>query len=624
MGDVRRGLHADNADAMQIIRRLAPICVVALAAMLASGALAKDAKKPGPPVGVRGFVVKPSEPLTRIFSRTPAFTWQPVRGALCYEFELSTSKGFNEAAVIWSNVRYGVSTEKACTPVVANDADTTAVAPTPSASGASGPAGSTAPAPTDGTTAASSAAGGELTVIQPLRVPAVSVDVALPWFTGNPYALYGRARAITLSGATRWSKPFGFNMQWTETPKKIEAAVGLTAWTPVPGATGYELMYQGPTFRKVFATSTNVADQRELWAFHNAAWYGSVQWRVRAVRRVFGKIPNGLPAVSYGPWSAVAKSTNPTPVAGQPIRLLRGVSDVVTVPEVARAHELMPALAWSGQVGIDGQPHTLFRAYISTDDSCVNTVFRGAIVGSPAYAPRLTGPLKLPASATEVTAAANLLLEDAATEGAETRAADASKVQTSEAASSSAASTAEPGAVAAAKVDLPDVDFPSTRYYYTVVGVDVKTDAGGTVKYVEAELPQDVCQAGRVLSFGKKSRAVRTSAPAPLVLGLSPQGKLLGAKSLRPVVYSAPLVTWLPATGATAYEVQWSRTSYPWKASGKQVTYATSAVLQLPTGKWYYRVRGLNQAQLRKAEMTWSAATPVIVASPKFRLVASK
>ena len=48
---------------------------------------------------------------------------------------------------------------------------------------------------------------------------------------------------------------------------------------------------------------------------------------------------------------------------------------------------------------MSGSPAELFRVYIATDVDCVNIVYRGAIVGSPAYAPRTTGPLQLPSSA---------------------------------------------------------------------------------------------------------------------------------------------------------------------------------------------------------------------------------
>jgi hypothetical protein len=105
------------------------------------------------------------------------------------------------------------------------------------------------------------------------------------------------------------------------------------------------------------------------------------------------------------------------------------------------------------------------------------------------------------------------------------------------------------------------------------------------------------------------------------VSGLSPKGRLLAqAGARRPVVYSTPLVAWKPVVGATGYEVQWSRTKYPWRARGSAFTYATSSVLQLGAGVWYYRVRGLNAAQIGTPAMAWSAPVAVKVVRPTFRI----
>ncbi|MDH5333528.1 MAG: hypothetical protein OEW65_06580, partial [Thermoleophilia bacterium] len=72
--------------------RLLSLCLAAAAALVVpSTALAKQSK-PTAPKNLRGFLVRPSEKVVHVFSRTPAFTWAPVRGALCYEFELATSK----------------------------------------------------------------------------------------------------------------------------------------------------------------------------------------------------------------------------------------------------------------------------------------------------------------------------------------------------------------------------------------------------------------------------------------------------------------------------------------------------------------------------------------------------
>src|SRR5665213_572691 len=63
----------------------------------------------------------------------------------------------------------------------------------------------------------------------------------------------------------------------------------------------------------------------------------------------------------------------------------------------------MPGFAWTpsapvlSSLGAFGS--SLYRVYIFTDDHCVNQVFAGSVVGSPAFAPRVVGgPLGLPQS----------------------------------------------------------------------------------------------------------------------------------------------------------------------------------------------------------------------------------
>jgi hypothetical protein len=44
-------------------------------------------------------------------------------------------------------------------------------------------------------------------------------------------------------------------------------------------------------------------------------------------------------------------------------------------------------------------------------------------------------------------------------------------------------------------------------------------------------------------------------------------------------------------------------------------------VLPLTAGRWYYRVRGLNDSLPRKPEMTWSPPVKLRIARPRFRVV---
>ena len=183
--------------------------------------------------------------------------------------------------------------------------------------------------------------------------------------------------------------------------------------------------------------------------------------------------------------------------------------------------------------------------------------------------------------------------------------------------------------VVQAKVDLPDIDFPSTRYYWTVVPVDFQynptndtTSSKEKKGYVDVETPQDACQAGRVASFGKESDGVRTGngAGTPFVSGLSPDGRFLNSTRARPTVYSTPLVAWQPATGATAYQVQWSKTRYPWRAArnGEDVRHLGDP--QPSVGHVVLPDPRSQPDADPTAEMAWSLPVAIKVAAPKFTI----
>ena len=595
---------------------------LALVILAAAGAAFAGAAAPRSqtPKNLRGFLLRPDESGIHVFPRTPAFAWSPVRGARCYEFELATSKAFSQSSLIWSNVSYTVGRHSVCASVPASSptspAATTTPATTTTATAAAAPAATTSDPAVQST-------------IPPLRVPAVSIDIALPWFTGTPYALFAHVRAITGAGATNWSRAFGFNMRWPEIAQPQKADAGLIRWTPVAGATSYQVWYTDAG--KVFATHTNVADEREYYTFHtDPSWTGTVHWRVRAIRRVFGDIPNGLPAVSFGPWSPIYTTTNPALNTG-PLTLRLAISDRTSTAGKQSAHELQPALSYTGTT-VGGRAYGLFRTYISTDRDCVNVVFTSPVTGAPAYAPRTTGPLTLPMDDTSFAGAQTSFLKDGGKEGP-TYAADGSAITTNEAtggssgaataAASGSAGTTDPNQiVAGAKVDLPDLNFPTTRYYWTVVPVVILVDpVTNTWKYVDAQVPQDACQSGRVMSFGKESKPVVTMGATPYIAGLTPKGRLLAVAGKHPVVYGTPLVAWQPTIAAGEYEVQWATHQYPFNAAGSKFTYSTSTLLNLKPGVWYYRVRGLNLGQLRNPYMSWSAPIRVVVARPKFSLI---
>ncbi len=331
-------------------------------------------------------------------------------------------------------------------------------------------------------------------------------------------------------------------MQWSShAAAQLKVTNGLVQWTPVEGATGYQVMFQGPSFKKVVSTPTNVADQRELWAFHDASGTSSVDVARAGRAPRLRAIPNGLPAVILRPVErSVYTSPNPDPRRPGRSRSRGRSRTSARVHEVAQAHQLMPALAWNGTVGIDGQAHTLFRAYVSTDAACVNTVFRGAIVGSPAYAPRTSGPAEAPDLGRRAHRGGDddprgRRARERHSRPTPRRSLRARRAPPSATEAGTAAAAASPGnrgdAGRSARRRLPvDPLLLHGRRRRHAESMRRRR----RIKYVDAELPQDVCAAGRVLSFGKKSRAVVTSIPTPLVIGLLPDGTLLTAASKQP------------------------------------------------------------------------------------------
>jgi hypothetical protein len=653
-----------------LVARLAAAVLVTLAV----AATAQAGVRPisgSAPVGLRAFMLRADEPARENFPRTPSFAWAPVRGALRYEFQLSTSNAFSDNGLVFADAN--------------------------------------------------------------VRGPAVSVPISLPWITGKPHSLYARVRAVLPKRVTPWSAPYGFNMRWPSIPQPLSTYPGLLRWSPVEGATGYDvwLLEAG----KVFGVGTNVADQREYYTFHQQpSWISTLHWRVRAVRALYGTRQNGLPAVSYGPWSPIYTAVNP-PFATGPLSAQATVSDVVSDAAVSPAHRLMPAFVFSGNRSLFDEAEELYRVYVFTDSDCVNVVYRSAVVGSPAYAPRPLGPLALPGTQTDLTKARSLYLRDG--DEGKTFSADGLMVKTTESdapaksaiggsdgkqsgsGSDSSAGAASEGSSATggqagsgtslpaeqtkrgAPVDLWDTDqWPRGGYFWTVVPVgatapdtfettlvgaaakgattielgtiaglvasdsltigsgsttetvkvleisgstvtlaaalvnahgsgEAAVRASGQVVYRDLELPQEACAAGRVMRFGKQSEPSLTGSGAPFISGLSPNGRLTAASRTSTSFYGNPLVAWAPALGAGAYEVQWSKSTYPFRPeanpkTGKAglTTFATSATLPLSPGTWYYRVRGINFSLPGTAnQMSWSNPVKLVVTRPRFVVV---
>src|SRR5581483_7966769 len=216
-----------------------------------------------------------------------------------------------------------------------------------------------------------------------LTTPVAAPTVTLPWITGSPHSLYARVRAVTQTTTSPWSASFGFDVV-----SPLPSYPGLLRWTPVEGATGYEV-WLIDAGKHEFVTS-NVLDEREFYTLHQASlWSGSVRWRIRALRSdVYNQRNNKIPVSQVGPWSPVYSSTNAPPQGG-PIKLLGTVADVFSDgSKSSPAQRLMPAFLFTGNQALDGTAAELYRVYVFTDKQCLNPVLVGSPTGAPAFAPR--------------------------------------------------------------------------------------------------------------------------------------------------------------------------------------------------------------------------------------------
>jgi hypothetical protein len=554
---------------------LARLLVVLVAALVAAPAAAAAA-----PSNVHGFLLRSSEaPSPHLFARTPSFTWTRVSGATRYHFQLSTSRTFSDNAIVWER------------------AD--------------------------------------------LKAPLTTVPLTLPWVTGQSgYSWFARVRAFKGNRVTGWSTRYGFDLRSPSAPVSVSNGAnprpGMVRWTPVNGATAYEVTFtynHAEGQAKKIKTATTAADLREYYTFHNDPAVfangqgpdGAVYWRVRAVREVAGKPKNNIPVVSYGPWSVENETIEPGLTAGA-LNLLGAISRSRASAIVTGTnggpdpHELVPGFWWDGDALASACPASsagtgvtcpLFHVYVYTDADCVNRVHVSDLVGSPAYVPRLTNPLKLPTTPVELAAAANLYLGD--TEGE-----NEGKVYDGGGEPIYAAGTDPdlpgdpnqlPGEEPDRRSGLWDTDWPASRYWWTVVAAVPHINASNQVEYNDIGFAEDMCQSGERMAFGKTSAVVvERASGVPYISGLTSSGRVRPAGSSQPSFFGRVVVAWKPAPGAKKYELQWSRTKNPWNRAGRIVTPATAAQLNLADGVWYYRVRGIDTSIPSAAQgMTWSA-----------------
>ena len=173
---------------------------------------------------------------------------------------------------------------------------------------------------------------------------------------------------------------------------------------------------------------------------------------------------------------------------------------------------MTPAFLWSGNQTTYGATADLFRVDVFTDKQCLNLVYTSAVVGSPAWAPRLDGTLALPTDGPGLTSARASYLGDGSESNSYTF--DGQKLTPAEQQPQATPTTAVPGDIPAfpgaaapgattdptsgggasgssgqaitvtgnvgPPVSLWDVDWPQSGYYWNVMPVAALGAGTGT------------------------------------------------------------------------------------------------------------------------------------------------
>ncbi len=591
---------------------------------------------PGAPQDLHGFLLRENDrrKVTHTFPRTPAFAWSHVEGARQYEFQLSTSRNFADNAVVWSSKpRAAVATVPITLPWV---------------TGAKYSWFARVRALVNGEPSAWSKTFGFN-----LRPPGSPKNL-VPGLNPTP----GMVRWTPVRGATAYDVVFLYD-QGQAKSKRIR-----TATTAADLRELYTFHNRYPSTQPVF---WRVRAVREVVGKTKNALpsvsYGPWSARFRTIEPSFNTgtlVP--LASISRAGKTDVL-SASPTGAPGK------------------GPHGLVPGFSFTGATGPFGEAFgecsiieqlfgvtcPLYHVYVFTDNTCSNRVHVSDLVGSPAYVPRLTPPLSLPSDGKGLAAAGGLFLDDgtegtdvytagddlitasgmpdgsgadesAATSGASDDA-DAEPTESTDTGASSEAATrgdasrkairTSSGTFEPRRNGLWDVDWPSARYVWTVVPAvpqivpdDPANPTEGKVIYKDVVFPEDMCAQGHGFGFGKTSEVVTTAeSGVPFVSGLSPAGKVVSAQGAVPSFFQRVVVAWKPAVGATKYEVQFSRKKNAWKTLKRKFTPGTQLQVQLSSGKWFYRVRGLDLTLPGNPGLSWSEPVELKMVAPTFSIV---
>jgi hypothetical protein len=638
---------------------LAAVCLTLLGTASAAGAATPV--KGTAPGHLHGFLLRADEPVANSFPRTPSFAWTPVGGAVRYQFQLSTSSSFRDSGLIYTS-------SNLTTPVAAPQLTLPWITGNPHALFARVRAIKRASA-----TPWSAAFGFDMepsTPPKPLRsepgllrwTPIEGADMYQIWFidVNNPTAkmemsltnvldereFYTFHRSANWTGTIRW-RIRALRMDNDPSARQNGLpAVTYGAWSDVYTSSN-DAYRTGPigldhTVSDVIATGQDSSPVHRLmpgFTFHGDTAIDGTKaelFRVyvftdrQCLNRVYTSAIIGGPAYAPRPYGPLALPSNPAALPNARSSYLRDGSEPDSFSfdgMQVKSTEAEPAAAPTTAVPADsdsisttsapaGPPQLKFSGDLGApvdlwDTEWPSSGYYWTVVAVAAVSP---------GAITTATASASAIGSVSAT------AIDGGGFSTGDTILIGNAGNQESATIVTVSGSNLGVASP-LKFAHGPGEPIVRT--GGNLQYEDLELPQDVCKAGRIARFGKNSEPSLTAAGELFASGLSPSGRLTAGRSSN-AFYGNPLVAWTPALGASAYEVQWSRTRYPFTPQPNPqnqgalgtMTLGTSVVLPLPAGAWWYRVRGFNlNLPTGAQQMSWSEPSRIVVAKPKFRVV---
>jgi hypothetical protein len=630
---------------MVAVTRLAAALLGVLA--LAAGATGSSSAADAVPTGLHGFLLRADEPSRTAYARTPAFAWDPFPGATQYEFQLSMSSTFRQNGLVYeaSNLASPVAAPSLTLPwitgsphslyarvrAILSDQSTTQwsdsfgfdMVPPPPPRPMPSSAGVLRWAPVDG------ADGYEVWLIDVNGGKKVNVFTNVlderEFYTFHQSAKWigtvrWRIRALrntvnsTVNGVPAvqygpWSSIYSStNPAMTTGAIQLVGTLSDVSSNGDPSASAHRLM-------PAFIWTGNQASDGTFAELYRVYVFTDKQ----CINRVFTGSVVGTPSFAPRPGGPLSLPSA-TVASARGVYLPDGVEPMGTTydgTQLTATESAVPAASASSSSSPSspsGSPDTSVSstavaiAGAPIDLWDVNwpqggyywTVIPVAAVLPPALLTNVAPPGG-PATATSlpVTSSDGFAAGDAVTIGN--------------------AGNSENASVTA--VSATSLTFASALKYNHGPGEPV-VRTGGSLRYQDLEMAQDVCAAGRIARFGKESEPSLTSAGRLFASGLSPAGRLTSAVHTASF-YKPPLVSWTPALSADSYEIQWSKSAYPFDATsgGSKKLAATSFVLPLSSGTWYYRVRGFDRSQPGSQGMSWSEPAKIVITKPKFAVV---